>query len=107
MDFGAIYHFLFETFYGIGCLVGLGLVVSFIVCVILEKKTRSIYKNHEKSEDDWSLFDDDDDEEEFYVAMCPNCGGKVYFDDSVNPEDVICPACQKPLISDEDEDEEK
>lgn len=51
--------------------------------------------------------DDDDDEEEFYVAMCPNCGGKVYFDDSVNPEDVICPACQKPLISDEDEDEEK
>ena len=51
--------------------------------------------------------DEDDDEEEFYVAMCPNCGGKVYFDDSVNPEDVICPACQKPLISDEDEDEEK
>ena len=64
MDFGAIYHFLFETFYGIGCLVGLGLVVSFIVCVILEKKTRSIYKNHEKSEDDWFLFDDDDDEDE-------------------------------------------
>ena len=64
MDFGAIYHFLFETFYGIGCLVGLGLVVSFIVCVVLEKKTRSIYKNHEKSEDDWSLFDDDDDEDE-------------------------------------------
>ena len=28
--------------------------------------------------------DEDDDEEEFYVAMCPNCGGKVYFDDSVN-----------------------
>lgn len=51
--------------------------------------------------------DEDDDEEEFYVAMCPNCGGKVYFDDTVNPEDVICPACQKPLISDEDEDEGK
>ena len=51
--------------------------------------------------------DDDDDDEDGCVAMCPNCGGKVYFDDSVNPEDVICPACQKPLISDEDEDEEK
>lgn len=51
--------------------------------------------------------DEDDDEEEFYVAMCPNCGGKVYFDDTVNPEDVICPACQKPLISDEDENEGK
>ncbi len=48
--------------------------------------------------------DDEEDEEEFYVAMCPSCGGKVYFDDSVNPEDVICPSCQKPLISDEDED---
>lgn len=64
MDFGEIYHFLFETFYGIGCLVAIGLVVSFIVCIILERKTRSIYKNHEKTEDDWSLFDDDDDEEE-------------------------------------------
>lgn len=51
--------------------------------------------------------DEDDDEEEFYVAMCPNCGGKVYFDDTVNPEDVICPSCQKPLITDEDEDEGK
>ncbi len=50
--------------------------------------------------------DCDDDEEEFYVAMCPHCGGKVYFDDSVNPEDVVCPACQKPLITDEDEDVE-
>ena len=50
--------------------------------------------------------DEDDDDEEFYVAMCPNCGGKVYFDDSVNPEDVICPSCQKPLISDEDEEDE-
>lgn len=47
--------------------------------------------------------DDEDDEDEFYVAQCPNCGGKVYFDDTVNPEDVICPACQKPLLEDEDE----
>lgn len=50
--------------------------------------------------------DEDEDDEEFYVAMCPNCGGKVYFDDSVNPEDVICPSCQKPLISDEDDEDE-
>lgn len=50
--------------------------------------------------------DDEDDDEEFYCAMCPNCGGKVYFDDTVNPEDVICPSCQKPLIEDEDEDVE-
>ena len=50
--------------------------------------------------------DDEDDDEEFYCAMCPNCGGKVYFDDTVNPEDVICPACQKPLLEDEDESED-
>ena len=50
--------------------------------------------------------DDDDEDEEFYCAMCPNCGGKVYFDDTVNPEDVICPACQKPLLEEEDEGED-
>jgi len=50
--------------------------------------------------------DDDDDEEEFYCAMSPNCGGKVYFDDTVNPEDVICHACQKPLLEEEDEGED-
>lgn len=63
VDFDSIYHFLFETFYGVGCLVGIGLLISLLACVILEKKTRAIYKNHEKSEDDWSLFDDDDEAE--------------------------------------------
>ena len=48
---------------------------------------------------------EDDDDEEFYCAMCPNCGGKIFFDDSVNPEDIICPACQKPLDDDEDLEE--
>ena len=52
--------------------------------------------------------EEDEEEEEFYCAECPNCGGKVYFDDTVNPEDVICPACHKPLIDDdEDEDEDE
>ena len=32
------------------------------VSVVLERKTRKIYKNHEKSPEDWDLFDDDDDE---------------------------------------------
>ena len=49
--------------------------------------------------------DEDDDDEEFYLAMCPHCGGKIYFDDSVNPEDILCPACQKPLVDDEDLEE--
>ena len=46
--------------------------------------------------------DEDEDDEEFYLAMCPHCGGKIFFDDSVNPEDILCPACQQPLVDDED-----
>lgn len=63
MDIGEIYHFLFETMPGIGVLIGAGIVISLIVCVVLERKTRRQFKNHEKTEDDWSLFDDDDEEE--------------------------------------------
>ncbi|MCI2240971.1 DUF6724 family protein [Adlercreutzia faecimuris] len=63
MDMGEIYHFLFETMPGIGCLIGAGLVLSVIACVIMERRTRKQFKNHEKTEDDWSLFDDDDEEE--------------------------------------------
>ena len=64
MDIDEIYHFLFETMPGIGCLVGAGLVLSVIACIIMERRTRKQFKNHEKTEDDWSLFDDDDDGEE-------------------------------------------
>ena len=60
MDIDEIYHFLFETMPGIGCLVGAGLVLSVIACIIMERRTRKQFKNHEKTEDDWSLFDDDD-----------------------------------------------
>ena len=64
----------------------------------------------DECDDDCDDDDDDDDEDdgEFYCAMCPHCGEKVYFDDSVNPEDILCPACQKPLLDDEEDlDEEK
>lgn len=48
---------------------------------------------------------DDCDEEEFYCAMCPGCGGKVYFDETMDPEDVVCPNCGK-HIAEDDEDTE-
>lgn len=64
MDFAAIYHFLFETMAGIGCLIGACLVISVIACVIMERRTRKIFKHREKGPDDWSLFDDDDEAEE-------------------------------------------
>lgn len=63
MDINQVYHFLFETMPGIGVLVGAGIIISIIVCLILERKTRKRYKNHAKTEDDWSLFDDDDEED--------------------------------------------
>lgn len=63
MDFGALYHFLFETYAGIGCLVGAGLVISLIACIIMERRTRKTFVNREPGEDDWSFFDDDDEGE--------------------------------------------
>lgn len=69
MDAGAIYHFLFETYTGIGILVAAGLVISLILCVIMERKTRSVYKDRGlKTDDEWSLFDDDDDDDDEETA---------------------------------------
>lgn len=63
MDINELYHFLFETMPGMGILVGAGIVLSILACIILERKTRKQFKNHAKTEDDWSLFDDDEEEE--------------------------------------------
>ncbi len=63
MEFTEIIDFLFGTMQGAGCLIGGGMILCVIVCFIMERKTRKLYKNHEKTEDDWSIFDDDDDEE--------------------------------------------
>ncbi|MEY8561457.1 DUF6724 family protein [Eggerthellaceae bacterium 3-80] len=62
MDFTSLYHFLFETYAGIGCLVGAGLIISLIACVIMERRTRKAFVDREPDEDDWSFLDDDDDE---------------------------------------------
>ena len=62
MDLGEIYHFLFETYWGVGVLVLAGLILSFLVSIILDKRTKKIYYEHQKSEDDWSIFEDDDEE---------------------------------------------
>lgn len=64
MDLGELYHFLFETIPGIGVLIGVGLVLSILASVIMERRTRKRFANHEPAEDDWSFFDDEDDEDE-------------------------------------------
>ncbi len=66
MDINSIYSFLFETYAGIGILVGAGLVISLITAVIMELRTRKTFVDRgERAEDDeWSFFDDDDESEE-------------------------------------------
>ena len=39
--------------------------------------------------EDCDCFDD----EEFYEIVCPSCGETICFDDSVNAEELLCPAC--------------
>lgn len=64
MDFGAIYNFLFQTYAGLGVLVGAGLLISILAAFIMERRTRKIFANHEPTEDDWSFFDDDEETED-------------------------------------------
>lgn len=47
MDLEQIYHFLFETFEGIACLIGLCILVSIIACIIWERKTKKVLKARE------------------------------------------------------------
>lgn len=66
MDFAEIYHFLFETYAGIGVLVGVSLVLCIIIAAVLELRTRKTYVDRGPSddEDEWSFFDDDDEDDE-------------------------------------------
>lgn len=63
MDFEQIYHFLFETYLGIGVLIGTTLVLCVIIAAILELRTRKLYRDRgeENYDDEWALFDDDED----------------------------------------------
>ncbi len=66
MDIGEIYHFLFETYAGIGVLVGISLVVCIIVAAVLELRTRKTYvdRGPRDEDDEWAIFDDDETPEE-------------------------------------------
>jgi len=66
MDFGSIYHFLFETYAGIGVLVVVSLVLCIIIAALLELRTRKTYVDRgprDDEDDEWSFFDDDDEDE--------------------------------------------
>ena len=62
MSIESLYHFFFESFAGVGILV-----ISVLVCVIMEWRTRQAFKDRgevEDDDDDFTFFDDDDDEDE-------------------------------------------
>lgn len=52
MDFAAIYHFLFETYEGIGCLVGGALVLSFLFALVAERRTRKMFRDRGNTTDE-------------------------------------------------------
>ena len=59
MDFNEIYHFLFETYWGIGVLVGAGIVLSIVVSLILEIRTRKMFKDHKLDPvDEWAVIEE-------------------------------------------------
>ncbi len=59
MDF---FSWLFGTRPGVMALILGGIVLFLVISIVLERRTRALYKNHKKSEGDWDLFDDDDSE---------------------------------------------
>ncbi|HJI80611.1 MAG TPA: hypothetical protein OIM20_02600 [Eggerthellaceae bacterium] len=61
MDFAALYHFLFETMPGIGCLVLVFLIASVLVAAILERRTRATFKDRGNVEDDGWKFEEEEE----------------------------------------------
>ena len=61
MDFAALYHFLFETMPGIGCLVLVFLIASVLVAAILERRTRATFKDRGIVEDDGWKFEEEEE----------------------------------------------
>ncbi|OUO33486.1 DUF6724 family protein [Olsenella sp. An290] len=52
---------LFNDRMGVICLIVGGIVLCLLIALLMERKTKQRYFNHEKSEDDWDLFGDDEE----------------------------------------------
>ena len=69
--------------------------------------------------EDWDDEDEDEDDEwcdgdcegccgcgdEFFEIVCPSCGETICFDESVDPEDLTCPACNEKFACIVEEDD--
>lgn len=58
---GEFFTWLFGDRTGVICLVLGGIVLCLIIALVMERKTKRRYFNHEKSDDDWDLFGDDEE----------------------------------------------
>lgn len=64
MNLNELYHFLFETYEGIGLSIVVCLVICVLLCIIMEHRTRKKFRNRPKTEDSFDLFTEIDDEDE-------------------------------------------
>ncbi len=62
MDFDQLYHFIFETYEGIGISILVCVVICTLLAFIMERRTRKIYRDRPKSDNDFDLFEEIDDE---------------------------------------------
>lgn len=60
---GGFFHFIFETYQGLGILIGVCLVLSLALAFLLERRTRKVYKDRGPAAPGSSFFDDEEDEE--------------------------------------------
>ena len=56
------FTWLFNDPTGVICLVVGRIFVCLAIALLMERKTKQRYFNHEKSEGDWDLFGDDEEE---------------------------------------------
>lgn len=59
---GDFFTWLFNDKMGVICLILGGIVLCLIIALLMERKTKERYFNHEKSDEDWDLFGGDEDE---------------------------------------------
>ena len=50
---------------------------------------------------------DCEDDDEYFEIECPACGEVVCFDESIDPEDLVCPACHEKFACVVDEEDLK
>ena len=58
---GNFFRWLFSDRVGVLVLLGSGVVLFLLIAFLLEKRMRKQFYNHQKSEDDWGLFDSDEE----------------------------------------------